>query len=307
MKKKIFVIGIGGLLGYNIAKKAQKKYKVYGSYNFRNPKLNFVNSFKLDLVDFEKTNHIIRKIQPNVIINAAAISNVDYCEKNQKECEKINVELVQNLTNLSQDLGTKLVHISSDSVFDGEKNKPYNENDDSNPINVYGKTKLESEKIVLKNQKNLIVRASVLYGWLPDKISTINSSSMKSMNFAQWLIKELEENKKIQIVTDEFSSPILADDFAKSILHLIEKDLNGIFHSGPEISINRFEFSKSIAKILEFNLDLILPTTIKELGRKVSTGKNKALNSQKLVNTDFKFLTLNESLMVLKEQIMNKH
>ena len=307
MRKKIFIIGIGGLLGYNLGIIAKKEFQVFGSYNFRKPDLEFVNLIKLDLKDFEKVKKILEKIKPDFLVNTAAISSVDFCEKNIKECQMINTTVVENLVKLSKDLEIKLVQISTDSVFDGTKDLPYVEEDKPNPINEYGKSKLKSEEIVLKQPKNLVIRVSVLYGWLPRTLIEISSSSKKSLNFAQWLIQKLKQNEEIKIVTDEVSSPIIADDLAKSIIHLIKNDQSGVFHSAPEISINRYEFSKNIAQIFKLNTDLILPLTVKELGREVNTGKNKSLNSKKIINTGFKFLTLQDSLIKLKEKSEVEH
>ena len=307
MRKKIFIIGIGGLLGYNLGIIAKKEFQVFGSYNLRKPDLEFVNLIKLDLKDFEKAKKILEKIKPDFLVNTAAISSVDFCEKNIKECQMINTTVVENLVKLSKDLEIKLVQISTDSVFDGTKDLPYVEEDKPNPINEYGKSKLKSEEIVLKQPKNLVIRVSVLYGWLPRTLIEISSSSKKSLNFAQWLIQKLKQNEEIKIVTDEVSSPIIADDLAKSIIHLIKNDQSGVFHSAPEISINRYEFSKNIAQIFKLNTDLILPLTVKELGREVNTGKNKSLNSKKIINTGFKFLTLQDSLIKLKEKSEVEH
>ena len=153
------------------------------------------------------------------------------------------------------------------------------------------------------DSKNLIIRASVLYGKLLDNLTTSESSSMKSLNFSQWLIEKLRNEQEVKIITDEFSSPIIADDLAKSILHLIKYDKNGIFHSAPKIKINRFEFSQKIAKFFDFNSKLIVPVTNKDLGRNVKTAANKCLDSSKIIReTNFEFLSLDDSLKMLHNQ-----
>lgn len=302
MNKKLFIIGLGGLTGHKLAKLAKKYFEVMGSYNLRNPKLDDVKHFKIDLENFQELIDSITKINPDYIVNTAGINNVDYCEENQKLAFKINFEVVKELTEFCNSKKIKLIQLSTDSVFDGKKNEPYLENDSPNPINVYGKTKYEAEKVVLKNPENIVIRTSVLYGQLPKELSKMNSSSMKPLNFSQWLIGKLENNENVKIVVDEYSSPILVDDFAKSILHLIKNNHSGLFHSAPNLKINRFDFCKKIATEFNYDLKLILPTTIKELGRDVSTGENKVLNSEKLANTNFRFLTLAQSLELLKKQ-----
>jgi len=302
MREKLFIIGIGGLTGHKIAELTKNNYELFGSYNNRNPKFEFVDQYNIDLVDFKKFEEIINEISPDYIINTSGINNVDYCEDNKELAFKINTNLVEKLTNFCKLKNIKLIQLSTDSVFDGNKTESYTEEDIPNPINVYGETKYQAEKISLKNSENLVVRASVLYGWLPKILTSIPSSSMKSINFSQWLIGELENNETVQIVQDEYSSPIIVDDFVKSIIHLIKTENSGIYHSAPNSKINRFEFCKKIAQEFNFNSELIVPTTIDKLGRKVPTGKNKSLNSEKLSSTNFKFLTIEKSIKLLKKQ-----
>lgn len=306
MKKKLFILGIGGLTGYNLVKLAKDDFEIYGSYNLRNPEFDFIEEFKLDISDIPRVKEVLLKIKPDAVINTCAINSVDYCESHQDEAKKINIDVVEQLHDITKSLGTKLVHLSSDSVFDGTKNSPYKEDDMPKPINYYGYTKMIGEKLVLENKNNLVVRTSVLYGWLPKTLSHLTSSSMKPTNFGQWLINKLNSNEKIKIVTDEYSSPILADDFARSILHLINGNYSGIFHSAPPIQITRYEFCINLADFLGLNSKLIQAVTTKELTRNVVTGFNKCLDSSKIINeTKFKFLSLEDSFKLLKEEIDN--
>ena len=302
--EKLFIFGIGGLTGSKLATIGKEDYEIFGSYNLRNPKFNFSRSKKLDITNFEKVKNMILKIKPDIVINTCAINNVDYCENHQNDAKKINVDFVQELYKISKSENFKLVQLSTDSIFNGTKKTPYVEKDKPNPINIYGKTKLLGEKIILENSQNLVVRASVLYGWIPKSLSSLDSSSMKPTNFGQWLINKLKSKETVQIITDEESSPIIADDFAKSIIHLIKNNKNGIFHSAPPIQISRYEFSIKLAKILDLDSTLIQPTTNLKLGRNVVTGFNKCLDSSKMVKeTNFQFLSLEKSLKILKNQI----
>lgn len=306
MKKKIFIFGIGGLTGSKISLLAKENFTLYGSYNLRNPKFDFINSRKLDITNISQVKKILFDIHPDVIINTCAINNVDYCETHEKEAYKINSELVKELCTISNSLKSKFVQLSTDSVFDGTKKMPYTEEDLPNPINVYGKTKLAGEKFALENSNNLVVRISVLYGWLPSKLSKLPSSSMKPTNFGQWLITKLQNNEQVNIITDEVSSPIAADEFGRSILNLIQKNYSGLFHSTLSLSISRYDFSIQLAKSLDLDSRLINPILNKKLGRNVETGKNKSLDGSKIVQeTNFEFLTLEKSFELLKKQIEN--
>lgn len=303
MKEKLLIIGTGSLTGSKLYFQSQKYFDVRGSYNTRYPEHDDLKCQQLDITKYDKVREFITLNNPDYVINTAALNNVDYCEKFPKSSFEINFHAVTNLSQVCKDHKIKLIHLSTDSIFDGEKKSPYNENDTPNPINVYGQTKFLSEQEVLKNSKNLVIRASVLYGWLPKELASKQTSSLKPQNFAQWLITSLQKNEKIKIISDEYSSPILADDFASSILHLILKNQSGIFHSAPNLSISRFEFSIKLAKKLELNHELISSIKNNQLGRNVKTALNKSLNSKKLQLTGFTFLNLEESFELIKKQI----
>lgn len=305
MKKKVFILGIGSLTGYKIATQIKNDFLLSGSYNLRNPQLEFVTSYKLDILNSKNLENLLTSCDPDYIINSCALNNVDYCESHPEAAFNINSKFVENLTKISESIDSKLIHLSSDSVFDGSKQTPYDETDMPKPINIYGSSKLSGEQFVLNNPNNLVIRASVLYGWLPPNLSNLSSSSMKPVNFVFWLIDKLKSNEKVNIIQDEISSPIIVDDFANSIMHLLKGDYSGIYHSAPNVCINRYEFSKKIAEKLELDSNLIKPTSNKELGRNVKTGINKCLDSNKIQTlTKFKFLTLNESLLLLKKQFL---
>jgi dTDP-4-dehydrorhamnose reductase len=302
--EKIFICGIGGLVGGKLVNLSRDEFEIHGSFNLRDPKFNYVKSYQLDITNYDKLKTIIQDIEPDIIINATALNNVDYCEEHEDEANEVNFKAVSKLSEISNSINSKLVHLSTDSIFDGTKKESYNESDIANPINNYGRSKLHGEKEVLKFQNNLVVRASVLYGWLPKLISSKKTSSLKQINFAQWLISKLELNEKVNITSEEHSSPIIADDFAKSILHLILNKESGIFHSAPALCMNRYDFSVKLANYLSFDSSLIISTTTEKLGRDVTTAKNKCLNSTKMINTNFKFLTLDESFELIKKEML---
>jgi len=301
-KQKIFVIGTGGLLGNKLVNSLYENFDICGSYNKRYSEDSIIGQFKMDITNFDDVKKMITKNKPDIIINTAALHNVDFCEKNQELAKLVNIDAVNNLNNVANSIDAKLIHVSTDSIFDGTKKNPYIENDTPKPVNYYGYSKLEGEKIILQNSNNIVVRASILYGWLPFPLASMDSSSMKSTNFAQWLINMIDSEKQVKIITDEFSSPIIAEEFARGIIHLILKKLSGVFHIAPPININRYEFSVKLINYLEMNSKLVLPINSKELGRDVSTGSNKSLNSEKIQKTGFEFKSLENSFEIIKDQ-----
>jgi len=301
--KKLFIVGLGSLTGHTIANMAKNEFNISGTYNLRNPNFDFAETEKINIKNFSLLENKIKKEFPDYIINTSALNNVDYCEQNFDEALTINSKFVKSLAELSDRLDIPLAQISTDSIFDGTKNSPYDEDDHPNPINNYGKSKLLGEQSVSKYDQNLIIRVSVLYGWLSNHLAVQESSSLKQFNFGHWLILKLKANEPVKIITDEISTPILVDDLANSILHLIKSNHQGIYHSAPSFSFNRYDFSVKLADYLGLNSKLISPTINAELGRNVQTAKNKCLNSTKLMNTGFDFLSLDESFSLLKQQI----
>ena len=122
--KKLFIFGVGGLLGYRISTLAKNKFEIYGTYNKRKPLFDFAKIEKLNILDNEKTSKILTRVNPDYVIITSALSNVDYCELHKEEAEKINVNAVKKIFELCEKLNCKLIHISSDSVFDGTKESP---------------------------------------------------------------------------------------------------------------------------------------------------------------------------------------
>ena len=214
MKKKILVIGGSSLLGYKILTNTNN-FELFGSYNKNSINFKNIETIKIDVTNENNCEDILR-LKPDIIINTAAITNVDYCERFEKNAFDVNVTGTKNIANIAKKLRSKLIHISTDAVFSGDK-KFYIEKDEPNPINIYGKTKLESEKIVSKVKGSIILRPSVIFGWIPSEYIKTNDESRKTMNFGLWVLDQLNKNNKISIVNDQINTPTLADNLAENI------------------------------------------------------------------------------------------
>lgn len=291
---RLFIFGTSGLLGSNLANLSVCEF-TSGSYNLREGL-----GFKLDVNDFNAVDKLLAKIKPDVIINATALNNVDYCETHQEEAKKVNIDFVNHLAKRKE----KIVHISSDLVFDGTSKRSYNEEDELRAVNYYGYTKIVGEELIMSNKNNLVVRASVVYGTVYDKNE---SSGRKPNNFGMWLLDELNNENEVNIVTDEYSTPILVNDLARSILHLIKGNYSGIYHAAMDEPLTRYDFACKLGKYFGFDTDrLIKPIKTIELGRKVYLSLNKCLNTVKLQSTGYKFMTLEETFKLMKQEDESK-
>lgn len=249
--EKILVIGGNGLLGSKIVKLAQTKYDCVSTH--RTCAIH-PSSLKLDITSQDEVFHVFKTVKPNIIMHVAAETNVDRCETDRNWAWKVNAEGTANVAEACGEMNLKLVYVSTDYVFDGERGL-YMEQDTLNPINYYGLTKLKGEEFVRERCKDyLIARTSVLFGWHPWK-----------KNFATWAIEALRCGKRIEVVDDHFNSPTLADNLSEALLELVEKDFNGIYHTAGSERISRYEFVVKIAKIFDLDIGLVKPIKMKEL------------------------------------------
>ena len=201
---KIVVIGSAGRLGAALTREYQNKFAVTG-----------FNHAQLDLSDFDVIREKLRRTAFDVLINAAAFTNVDLCETERDQAFRINAEAPRVLAEICREKNAKLIHFSTDYVFDGEKRKPYTEEDEAKPISVYGDSKLAGEKNVLAAQGgHLIVRVSWVFG--PDRPSFIDA-----------MIKRAREEEYIEAIADKFSTPTYTLDIAEMLPRFFNGNVEG--------------------------------------------------------------------------------
>jgi len=281
---KLFITGGSGLLGTKIAEMALSKHEVYSGYCHNPPE--FGEPIKFDL---NKDIKVIRKIKPEVIIHTAALTNVDECETKRELAYKINVEGTKKVAELSKELGTFLLYVSTDYVFSGEKGM-YKEEDIPHPINYYGYTKLLGEKYC-----NCVARPCVIYGAKP---------ASGKINFALWLINKLRSGEKVKIVNDQYITPTLNTNLAEMILEMIEKEQTGIFHLSGAERVSRYDFAFRIAEKFGLDESLILESRMEEIEWLATRPRDSSLDTSKasriLCNKPY---YLNEALEILKEEL----
>lgn len=287
--KKILVTGGSGLLGSRIVGLAKADHQIIPTH-FRDSL--FPNSMKLDITKKRSVFQIVQRIHPDIIIHTAAETNVDKCENNRVWAWKTNAESTGNLAEASEKTNAKMVYISTDYVFDGEKGM-YTEEDKPNPVDYYGLTKLKGEEFLTQHSKDYVIaRPSVVYGW-----------NRRKLNFVTWIIESLRQGKNVQVVDDHFNSPTLADNLAEALFEVIESDLSGIYHIAGSERISRYEFSRKVAKAFDLDSGLIKPVRMKEL--KAWTAKrprDSSLSIEKAQNKlKTRLLSVQESLNIMKK------
>jgi|SRR3989338_750161 len=275
------------------------KILITGSNGFLGKKIMDILSKKFDVVGIDRESDItkkeainkIKEIKPDIIIHTAAYTNVDKCEIEQNLCYDINVNGTKNIVEAAKLINAKLIHISTDFVFDGTKEN-YNEKDIPNPINYYSKTKYDAEEIIKKNPDHIILRSSVLYGY---------NDENDNPNFFKWVFENLKNNKKIRVVNDQINNATLIDDICYAIIKLINQ--KGIFNAVGSEPISRYDFALKIAETFNFNKDLIEEITSEELNQKAIRPKNTSLDISKITSLGIKMSSIEEGLLKIKRQI----
>ncbi|SHH34104.1 dTDP-4-dehydrorhamnose reductase [Tepidibacter thalassicus] len=265
---KILVTGANGQLGIDVVNNLSEKYEVIG-----------LDAKDLDITNIDNVINTVKRIRPDIIINSAAYTNVDECEENIDLAYKVNGLGARNLAISSLENNSRILHISTDFVFDGEKNEPYIEFDKPNPLSIYGKSKLVGENFV----KDICPRYYILRtAWLYGK---------NGNNFVKTMLKLSENNKTLRVVDDQIGTPTYTMDLVKVIEMIIKNDAYGTYHVSNDGSCSWNEFAK---KIFEFgNIDIgVLPITTQELNRPAQRPKYSVMRNY-MLEIDFNYFIRN--------------
>lgn len=258
-KKRLLITGSNGMLGQRLVEFYNKNNKfelLCVSYEDSSC-LPDINYSQLDLADKKSVKKIVLDFYPDVIINTAAYTNVDKCETEKEAAYNTNVNAVEYLAKYGKITQSKVIHISTDYVFDGTEG-PYTERERPEPIGYYGRTKLAGENALISSGANYaIIRTNVLYG----------ISKFGRADFVKWVVSSLKEGKQIKIVNDQINNPTFIDDLVNGISKVIEFDKTGIYNiAGPEF-LNRYEFTLKIADYFGLDKTLISEITTAELNQ----------------------------------------
>jgi dTDP-4-dehydrorhamnose reductase len=249
---KILLTGSSGLLGHAYAQAAVRRgHSVTALYNQNRPIADgLARTIQLDASEPEELTKIAIELWPDAIVNCAAISNATSVEADAMRAEKINVALPRLLAQLSTHLGARLLHVSTDMVFDGQSEQPYRSTDMPAPTNLYGQTKLMAEREVLEHNPEdpVVLRIPILMGNSP--------SGQRSLH--EKLIAAIQAGKKPKLFCDEMRQPCSASNVAEVLLELTERrDLHGLFHWAGSETLSRFEIGQRILKHFGLPLDAI--------------------------------------------------
>jgi dTDP-4-dehydrorhamnose reductase len=296
--KKIILLGSNGLLGQKLAELLLRgsPHLVILSSVEDVPVVQYqsVEYVRIDITSKKDVRQAVVKYEPDVLVNCAAMTNVDVCESERELAWKINVTGVEHLIDAAKVHGSAIVHVSTDYIFDGRAG-PYTEEDRPNPLSYYGKSKLASENALrASGVQFLIARTMVLYGY---------ATAVKP-NFVLWLVQSLEKGTSVRIVDDQMGNPTFVDDLAYGLLRAIELGKTGIFNLAGREIVNRYDFALSVAKVFGLDASLISPIKTSQLQQPAPRPMKSGLVTLKAeVELGYKPLSIEESLLVLKNQL----
>jgi len=261
-KNKVLIIGGTGQLGYDCTHVLQNLFQVKS-----------LGSDEIDITDLRSIIEQVYIFKPEFILNCAAYNKVDDCENNRNRAWMVNALGPMNLSLCAKNFGAKLIHISTDYVFDGSKMLPdsYSENDQTNPLSYYGVSKLEGEKIIRSiTQNHLIIRTSWLYG-------------IHGENFLKTILRHtiLDPRRQLKIVNDQFGSPTYTKRLALQIKALIDLNKFGTYHASSEGCCNWYDFAKLFLELMKVP-NRIVPCSTKQYPTPAIRPKNSNLENKLL-------------------------
>lgn len=283
---KVLITGATGMLGQNLSFLLKHKYDIY--LTGRRKKNNLKNYLSVDFSKSISTNKkkLSKFVDPDVILHCAAITDVDYCEKNHAESVFVNSKSVDLLRDAFNN--TKIIYISTDAVFGGSKNP--NETSDRFPINHYGKTKKYGEDLTLKSINNIVIRTT-----------PIGFNYFDNRGFLNWVVNSYLENKEIKLFEDAIFNPIYVKRFSDEIIRLIKNNLSGVWHINGSENYSKYNFGKALFKNFNYKYDKIIKHTIKKSKLIAKRPTNQVIICSKFEKQfNVKLPNLNENIEMIK-------
>ena len=265
--KPILVIGAKGMLGRDLVN------VLSSTFHKNNRSDREILAWDIDEIDIRDEKSTVAKIEhlrPGIIINVAGYTDVDGCESNEEKAFAVNAEGMKHVALGALRCRSKVVYLSTDYIFDGEKKEPYLENDPPNPLNVYGRSKWKGEQYVQRLVEDaLIIRTQWLYG-------------KYGKNFVASILNQARDKRVLSIVNDQIGSPTYTVDLSEAISILLQGDARGVFHVSNKDLCSWYTFGQTILKLIGMDRVKVVPITSKELIRPASRPLYTALNCQKL-------------------------
>jgi dTDP-4-dehydrorhamnose reductase len=264
---KVFVTGVKGQLGFDVVRELEK----------RGMEAIGVDIDEMDITDAESVDRVISQAAPDAVIHCAAYTAVDAAEENEELCRRVNAEGPGNIAAVCKKLGCKMIYISTDYVFDGTGERPWEPDDKCAPVSVYGRTKYEGEVAVQKAlEKYFIVRIAWVFG-------------INGKNFVKTMLRLSQNHDTVRVVNDQFGSPTYTYDLARLLVDMVQTEKYGIYHATNEGICSWYDFACAIFEEAGIAMNVV-PVSTEEYGAKASRPANSRMSKEKLTENGFERL-----------------
>ena len=270
-KRRILITGASGLLGLNLALEAARDYEVIGQVNRHPLNPGSFETIQTDLLAPGAVQRLLDQTQPDWVIHCAAQAVVDACEKDPEQARQMNSEVPRLLARDVARGGARLLHVSTDAVFDGLRGE-YSESDQPNPLSVYARTKLAGEVAVAEENPGALIARVNLFGW----------SASRQRSLAEFFFNHLSAGKTCMGFTDVFFCPMLANDLGWLMLEMLNAGLGGLYHAEGSECISKYEFGCRVARQFGFAEALVIPTSVQDSGLAAARSPNLTLRTDRL-------------------------
>ncbi|MGC9327220.1 MAG: SDR family oxidoreductase [Candidatus Hinthialibacter sp.] len=268
----IVITGASGLLGANLVFSAKRRFSDIAAVHHRHP-VHFpsVENVRLDLTDQKSVSRFIEQKKPDIVIHCAGCTSVDECEAHPEKARLLNASAARHLAEASRKAGSRLVYVSTDSVFSGDRGG-YSEVDEPRPVNAYAQTKWEGERWVENSMDEALILRTNIYGW--------NIQPKESL--AEWIVNRLERGESVPGFHDVWFSPILVNDLSEIILDLIEAKTGGIYHAAGSHGCSKYQFAQRLASLWGVDEERIERASIQDSPLKAPRPLNTTLQTAKI-------------------------
>ncbi len=265
---KVLVTGVKGQLGYDVVRELQKRgHEAVG-----------VDIDEMDITDAAAVERVMTEVQPDAVIHCSAYTAVDRAEEDIEICRRVNVDGTENIAKICKKLDCKMLYLSTDYIFSGDGERPWEPDDEASPLNAYGQSKYDGELVLKKYvEKYFIVRISWVFG--------INGN-----NFIKTMLRLGRENGAVKVVDDQIGSPTYTYDLARLLVDMIESDRYGAYHATNEGICSWYEFAKEIFRAAGMDNVSVTPVKSGEFPVKAKRPKNSRMSKEKLVTNGFSLL-----------------
>lgn len=266
--KRVLITGASGLLGSNLARDWAGAFDVTGVTHQHPADLPGVRMMSADLTQPGTAARLVNQVRPELVVNCAAATSIDDCERDPELAQLLNCDLAELVAAAAADAGSRLIHISTDAVFDGAQGR-YREEDPPSPINAYGTSKLAGEAAVARAHPGALIVRTNLFGWnLPHK-----------RNLAEWFLGRMADGRQCPGFSDVWFSPVLVNQLGEVLLELAETDAAGVIHAGGGTCLSKYEFGRKLAEAFGFDPELVRPNGLAAVELGAQRGQQLCLDS----------------------------